>query len=126
MKFVDMINSHARWKAKFKAAIDNKEQLDAAVIAKDNCCELGKWLYDTHSVEEYSHLASYTDCVAVHAQFHQEAARIALLINEALYEEAQKQISHGSHYAKLSTAVSASIRRINKEIAQDLVVIPST
>lgn len=118
MIFVDMINSHAQWKAKFKAAIDNKQQLDVALIAKDNCCNLGKWLYDAQSIAEYGHLDSYKHCLTVHADFHQEAARIAALINDADYTNATTQMAHSSIYAKLSNTVSTSIRRINKEINQ--------
>ena len=118
MIFFYFINSHAQWKAKFKQAIDNKEQLDVALIAKDNCCDLGKWLYDPQSVSQYSQLASYQACITIHADFHQQAASIAALINEGQYEEANKQLIHSSQYAKLSNAVSASIRRINKEINQ--------
>ncbi len=39
------VAKHAEWKVKFRKAISAKEQLDTASIAKDNCCELGKWLH---------------------------------------------------------------------------------
>lgn len=116
MTFVDIITSHASWKAKFKLAIDNKEKLDVSLIAKDNCCDLGQWLYNADSVEKYSRFESYKVCVTTHADFHKEAASIATLINEAKYEEATHLIGYASSYAKLSSAVSASIRRMSRDV----------
>ena len=111
MTFVDIITSHASWKAKFKIAIETKETLDVSLIAKDNCCDLGQWLYNADG-----NLESYKACVITHADFHKEAANIATLINEAKYEEATRLIGYASGYAKLSNAVSASIRRMSRDV----------
>jgi methyl-accepting chemotaxis protein len=116
MTFVDIITSHASWKAKFKIAIETKETLDVSLIAKDNCCDLGQWLYNADSIVKYGNLESYKACVITHADFHKEAANIATLINEAKYEEATRLIGYASGYAKLSNAVSASIRRMSRDV----------
>ena len=39
------IAKHAEWKFMFRSAIFKKETLDVNSIARDDCCELGKWLH---------------------------------------------------------------------------------
>ena len=34
---------HTEWKTRLLAAISNNETLNTATIAKDTCCDLGKW-----------------------------------------------------------------------------------
>ena len=51
MNFDEAINKHAAWRMKFRTAMKMKESLDAATIGKDNCCELGKWLYGPGKAE---------------------------------------------------------------------------
>lgn len=45
MNLDESIQKHAEWKLKFRSAISRKEQMDAETIGKDNCCQLGVWLY---------------------------------------------------------------------------------
>lgn len=44
MDLNNAIQKHAEWKTRFRKAISGQETMDAAAIAKDNCCELGQWL----------------------------------------------------------------------------------
>ena len=45
MNLDEAVKKHIEWRAKFRLAIVKKEQMDAATISKDNCCEVGKWLH---------------------------------------------------------------------------------
>ena len=81
------IQKHAEWKMKFRSAMSQHESMDAATIAKDNCCELGKWLHGDGKTK-FGKLSSHGGCVSSHAAFHVEAGKVAQAINAKKYTEA--------------------------------------
>lgn len=108
------IEKHAEWKMKFRSAISKKETMDAATIAKDNCCELGKWLYGEGKIK-FSRMSSHAECVQKHAVFHSEAGKIASAINAKKYTEAEAMLNTGTAYAAASSAVGVAIMHLRKE-----------
>jgi len=108
------LEKHSEWKVKLRTAISKREEMDAATISRDDCCDFGKWLH--HDVK--SHLArqaSYSDCVSKHAAFHIEAGRIANTINAKKYSEAETMLGNGSAFVAASTAVGVAIMRLKKD-----------
>jgi hypothetical protein len=114
MNLDDAVQKHTEWKTKLRGAIAKKEKLDAATIAKDNCCELGKWLYGDAKAQ-FSALASHGECVGKHKQFHIEAGKVASAINAGKYVEAEGMLNAGTPYANASSAVGVAIMRLKKE-----------
>lgn len=114
MDLDEAISRHAQWKLKFRAAISQKETMDAAIISRDNCCDLGKWLHGDAKAR-YSKLDSYTQCVSRHAEFHVEAGKVAQAINDKKYAEAEAMINHGTPYAQTSNATGVAIRALKKD-----------
>jgi len=108
------IERHAQWKIKFRQAITNKETMDADTIAKDNCCELGKWLHGDAKTK-FGHLASQKECITKHAAFHTEAGKVAKTINAKNFTEATAMIESGTPYATASHAVAVAITKLKKE-----------
>jgi len=108
------IQKHAEWKMKFRAAISKHETMDAATIAKDNCCELGKWLHG-EAMTKYRNLHSLADCIAQHAAFHIEAGKVAQSINAKKYTEAENMMAGGTSYATVSNLVAGAIMHLKKE-----------
>jgi len=108
------IERHAQWKVKFRKAIADQETMDVATISKDNCCELGKWLYGDAKTK-FGKLASHADCVNKHAAFHTEAGKVAKAINAKNYAEATKMIDSGTPYGDASNAVAVAIKKLKKE-----------
>ena len=108
------IEAHGEWKVKFRQAINGKESLDAATIAADDRCNLGKWLHG-EAKTKFANLKSYAECVAMHAAFHKCAGNVAQAINARKYAEAQSMIGVGSDYLKASVAVSGAIFALKKE-----------
>ncbi|MEQ1530811.1 MAG: CZB domain-containing protein, partial [Methylococcales bacterium] len=109
------LQKHAEWKVKLRNAIIQRETLDATTISKDNCCDFGKWLHgDGH--EHLNHLPSYIQCVNKHAAFHLEAGRIAGLINEQKYDEADKRLGSDSSFSSASSEVGSAIMRLKKDV----------
>jgi len=108
------LEKHSEWKVKLRTAISKREQMDAATISRDDCCDFGKWLHQ----DVKSHLAhepSYADCVSKHAAFHIEAGRVANTINAKKFSEAEAMLGNGSAFVSASTAVGVAIMRLKKD-----------
>ncbi len=114
MDLDNAIGKHAEWKLKFRSAISKQEAMDAGTIAKDNCCELGKWLHG-EAKAKFSRLNSYAECIAKHAVFHVEAGKVASAINSKKYTEAEAMLNSGTPYAAASNAVGVAIIHLKKE-----------
>ncbi len=108
------IEKHAEWKVKFRTAITKQESLDAGVISKDNCCELGKWLHGVGRAK-FSNLPSFLKCVSNHARFHVEAGKIAQTINAKKYKDAEAMLSNGTPYSLASNEVGTAIMQLKKD-----------
>ena len=108
------IQTHAGWRIKFRSAISKHETMDYSNIHKDSCCEFGKWLHGEAKLK-FGKLVSYAECVAKHAAFHVEAAKVAAAINLKHYAEAEKMIGTNTPYADASTAVAGAILKLKKE-----------
>ena len=102
------IQKHVQWKYKFRDALHNKEQMDAAAISKDNNCEFGKWLYGDAKAQ-FGKVSNYAKCVTEHAAFHVEAGKIAVLVNAQNAVEAERLMATGSAYDQASKRVAVSI-----------------
>jgi len=114
MDLQEAIRAHSDWKTKLRGAISSKSQLDVATIARDDCCMLGKWLHG-ESRPTYGPLVSHKACVAKHAAFHKEAAKVASAINRGNYSEAQDMLELGKSYALASNEVVFAIGALKRE-----------
>lgn len=114
MDFDQAFNAHMEWKIKLRAAIVAKSQLDAEAISRDDRCPLGQWLHG-EAKQKYSQLVSYKDCMSAHAKFHAEAGRVARLINDRRYEDAEAAVRTGTPYASASTTAGAAITKLQRE-----------
>ena len=114
MNFDEAREKHAQWRFKFRNAILKKETFDVDVIAKDDRCDLGKWLHG-EAKAKYSRLSSYADCVKKHAHFHVEASKVAKVINAQKYEEALALLDIGSGFSIASAAIGTALNALEKE-----------
>ncbi|TAN65099.1 MAG: chemotaxis protein [Methylobacter sp.] len=108
------IHKHMDWKVKFRTAISKKEQMDATTIAKDDCCELGKWLHGEGKAK-CGGLPSYVTVLSKHAAFHLEAGKVASAINASKYTEAETMLSGNSAFTSVSSDVGIALMRLKKE-----------
>lgn len=114
MDLNEAIKAHSDWKVKLRGAISAQSTLDAPTIAKDNCCVLGKWLHG-ESKSLLGSMGSHADCVRHHAAFHREASKVAEVINNKRFAEAEKMLAPGSPYAVASNAVVIAIGALKRE-----------
>jgi hypothetical protein len=114
MDLSQAIEKHVQWKTRLRAAISAKETLDADTIAKDDCCDIGRWMYGDGKAQ-YGQLPSFKQCVTKHALFHTEAAKVARVINAKRYDEADHMLRTGTPYAAASTDVGVALIRLKQD-----------
>jgi len=115
MDLNEAIQKHAQWKFRFHQALLKNESMDAGVIAKDNQCELGKWLYgDAKTL--YGQRQAHAQCLARHADFHTEAGKVAGTINARRKDESERMLANGSPFSEASKAVSVALIELQNEI----------
>lgn len=108
------VQKHAEWKTKLRSAISKHEQMDVATLAKDNCCELGKWLHG-EARAKFSQLGSHGECIQKHAAFHVEVAKVATAVNAKKFAAAEAMLEAGTAYAQISSSLSVAFIRLRKE-----------
>jgi methyl-accepting chemotaxis protein len=114
MDLQEAIRAHSEWKTKLRGAITAQSTLDVATIARDDCCQLGKWLHGD-SKPVYGPLSSHVACLHKHADFHKEAAKVAGAINAKKFTDAEQMLESGSAYALASNEVIYAIGALKRE-----------
>ena len=112
------IQKHAEWKLRFQQAVSANEPLDARIIAKDNQCELGKWLYG-EAQALYRRRKAHAHCLAHHAAFHVEAGKIAAVLNAQCRNEAEHMLTNGSPFAQASMALILALIELQRHSAAE-------
>jgi hypothetical protein len=113
MDLDNAVAAHAQWKTKFRAAITAKAAMDVTTIGKDNCCELGQWLY-ADGRKQHGTKPEFTALVEKHKGFHVEAGKVATLINAGKYAEAEAALGGSTTFGAASTETGVAIGRLKK------------
>jgi methyl-accepting chemotaxis protein len=119
MNFDTAREKHAEWRFRFKTAIKNHEALDVEMIARDDCCDLGKWLYG-EARAKYSRRKNYHECIDRHRDFHVEAGKVAVMINDKKFEAAMNAMSLGTGFSRASGALVGALSMLEEEIKKML------
>ncbi len=112
-----MLASHGAWKRKLQAAINQQTPLDAVTIGRHDGCELGEWLHGA-AKKKYGHLASYNACASAHVLFHREAGKIALMVNQRRYADAEFALHQAKPYAAVSNQLMTAIGHLWRDAAE--------
>ena len=113
MDLDNAVAAHTQWKTKFRTAISAKQTVDAATIGKDNCCELGKWLYGEGKLQLGSK-PEFQALIERHRGFHTEAGKVATLINNKKYTEAETALGATTPFGMASAETGMAINRLKK------------
>ncbi len=108
------IKAHADWKLKLRHAITAHETLDADTVSRDDCCTLGKWVHGPDG-KKFSHVPVFSELVRRHADFHQEAGRVAQTINQKEYAKASQMLEAHAPFSKASQVVIHAIRQLKSD-----------
>jgi len=111
----DAIKAHADWRAKLRTAAMRHESMDAETIGRDDCCVLGKWLHGAGQ-SQYGGKPSFVSLLGAHREFHQEAGKVARLINQGAYDAAEQQLGGNTAFSKASSQVGAAVMQMKKEL----------
>jgi len=113
LDFDKVIGAHAQWKSKLRSAISRKEQLNAADIARDDLCELGRWIHSCDSAKSAG-IGLFSALMAEHKQFHRCAGEVAHVINQQNYKKAEEMITPKSKFSEASNVVIATLGRMKR------------
>lgn len=104
INLLEAIQAHLKWKARLQLYLEGRsaEQLDPAVICRDDQCVLGKWIHGS-AREHFHESEKFHELRADHAQFHRIAAKVvenvqakdrqaALVIFDGDYQHASRQV----------------------------------
>ncbi len=86
-------NAHAVWKERLQAFLTGKgEELDAAVVASDNRCPLGGWIYGPG--KHFAKYSEYEGLTGAHASFHRCAGEVVRLYQAGQRKEAKHMLEN--------------------------------
>ena len=116
LNFKTALEARIKWKQRLKGVIDctGTEVLDPHVVAKDNQCVLGKWLYSTGN-EKFGTMPVFKEAVEAHAHFHKCAGHTLELAMNGQYAEAEKELTGGA-FTKTSLTVTRHLLRLWKDV----------
>lgn len=107
------LTAHTAWKQRLDQAIDaGIIDPHPSVIAKDNVCVFGRWLYGDEIPGAIKQLPQYEEVREIHAQFHQLTSEIAMLAVVGEKAKAKLRLADGSDYLKLSDRLRTALLRL--------------
>ena len=109
MELDNAILSHHVWKDRLRQAIASQSALDAATMARDDCCEIGQWLHGQSSLR-FRDTPEFSALLGRHRLFHVEAGRVAETINARQFVEARQMMQGGTAFASASLAVGLALK----------------
>ena len=108
-------DSHQQWKENLRRAVNAKESIDTSVIARDDCCDLGQWLY-TDGQKLHWGKPEFQSLLLHHKEFHLLTGAVAEVINQKQYALAEAYLSNDTQFAQSSTEVAEAIRRLEAAV----------
>jgi methyl-accepting chemotaxis protein len=112
----DAIASHVRWKITLLTAARMQEALsDRATLSIQHPeqCAIRRWLLSDHTAPLRDR-PEYTVALNRHIDFHREMQRIAHLLNNARYVEAESLLASGSAFEQTSLAVANALMSLDR------------
>lgn len=113
LNFFSATNAHKAWKKRLHDCVSGScNTLDPALIALDNRCDLGKWLYairDQRPALSADTQRLFTRLLEEHAAFHRVAAGVVEQAMADQQKEALQQLQAGGEYARISNQVIGTL-----------------
>jgi hypothetical protein len=114
MDLTEAATAHMRWKIRLLQCIRGQAELpNAAEVARDDACDLGKWL--RHAPLEYSSLAGFSDTKSKHAGFHLRAAEVVAAVEKGERDRAEAMLGADTPYTVASDAVILALTALRAE-----------
>ncbi|WP_366913193.1 methyl-accepting chemotaxis protein [Rhodoferax sp.] len=109
------IAKHQQWRVTLRNAVLKRTQLDANQIRRDDCCDLGKWIYGGGS-RRWGNMPDFARLVEAHKTFHNEAAKVADVANRGQSDQANQMLETGSSFVEAGKRVVQALRDIRSRV----------
>ncbi|OFZ27251.1 MAG: hypothetical protein A2381_16235 [Bdellovibrionales bacterium RIFOXYB1_FULL_37_110] len=110
-KIQTAIEAHFAWFDRLKQAIaTQKSEFKPEVVAKDNQCEFGKWIYS--DLQTICDEKLYLEIKTNHAEFHKKASEALSLALQGKIKDAEERIAFGGELIKLSGKLVLLLKKI--------------
>lgn len=111
------ITAHGAWKMKLNKTIKSgKTDVPVEIIAQDNQCAFGKWLYDKELPAKVKKSSRYRSIVDLHARFHQSAGSIAKCACDGQTIEARQLMTIGGDFYATSAELVKNLEIWKSEV----------
>lgn len=115
MDFDHAVAAHSSWKQKLSKYLQKPDHsLDPSEVARDNQCDLGKWL--AGEGKKFARHPEYGAVVSDHARFHKVAADIVRRANAGEHVADETALGTKSEFASASSAVVRSIMALKSKV----------
>jgi hypothetical protein len=102
------IGAHGMWKSHLRKVIaGGRRELPADRARLEHLCRFNRWLDALESREREG--APVEEVRALHARFHDEAARVLRLVEAGKVAEARQAIAVGSAFDQVTTELNATL-----------------
>lgn len=115
---------HAMWITRLREHVYGSLRLEPAAVGRSDSCALARWL----AAEEpnMGHLPDYWRCLALHARWHNCAARVVDLASHGRRLEAELALAPGGQLRCLSSELVSTFARLRQDcIERDARAIPA-
>jgi len=109
------IGAHGLWKARLLSAIETgTSEFAPDQICHDDRCDFGRWLHGSSVPAAAKHRPEYETCRRLHADFHQEAARVLKLALGGHKDQALHAMDRAGRFAQLSGDLTGAMMKWTK------------
>ena len=115
INIVECIDAHMKWKGRLRSYLDgtSREQLDPAVICRDDQCVLGKWIHGP-ALKYFQGDKDFHKLRSDHAHFHTIAGSVIRMAQEN--DRAGSNELLKNEYARASRDVIQDLTELNKQL----------
>ncbi len=118
MDFDDAIRAHVRWGAKLRLyANGSGEKLDSGTVARDDACDLGRWVYGEGS--RFAGDDDYRELKDAHARVHTSAAEVIRKVDAKDLSAANAMLRDGGVLPTQSDRVVKAIAAVRRRLESE-------
>jgi len=115
LDFDRVLEAHQQWRIKLRNAALKGTQMDVATVRRDDCCELGTWLHGAGG-QRWGRVPGFSELLNQHRAFHQEAGKIAELINQKQTQAAQQLLEGNTPFIQLGQKLTSLLRQLRATV----------
>jgi methyl-accepting chemotaxis protein len=114
--FSQAVEAHTKWKNRLVNFVAGRsdEQLDPKVVACDDKCDLGKWIYG--DAQKHSRLTEYRDLREAHATFHKSVGAIVEQVIAGKRDDARQML--GGEFSQYSKNTIRAIEAMQQRVEE--------